>query len=629
VRVACLRQAGHRSAGKIVIEQKNKPVLDERTFDKLLEAAYVIQQHRRKVRDAEERMESHSQRLREQEQEPAEPSPLRENTKELEKASRSESDYTLTLAEIVEAQRQIQARNLELDKALAVVAEKVTRITNSSGAAVGILDEKMVRYRAGAGTSALPVESEIPLASAICAASVRTGQVIRTEDVNTEVLFDPEPCRQRGILSLVVVPIYRDGDIVGALEIYFDRIHGFTEQDIHTCQLMAGLVTEAISRDAEVKLKMSMAAERSTMLAAIEKLQPNLAALAEQQSAAIAGADTGMEDRDAVAAKVPCWKCGNLLVAEEQFCGRCGAPRVTDDESSTVQSKLASAWHMQQTVEEGWEAEPADETEEMPVPVATHDTNAVENDLEEDDGDAEPAEESSLPEFEDEEAKSPEESALPEFEESAPRAAGSFHASADADEDSITESLSSKEQAAQEEENLEASSAALAKPQQEEEEMVWSSAAKARDFLESLSGTRSDSAFARFWRSRRGDFYLAVAVILMVVVIRWGIWSDHSVNATAGGTAVSGGAARHKPAAPDADLSLLDRLLISFGLAEAPDEAPQYKGNPDTQVWVDLHTALYYCPGSDLYGKTPKGKVSTQREAQMDQFEPASRKPCD
>jgi len=69
-------------------------------------------------------------------------------------------------------------------------------------------------------------------------------------------------------------------------------------------------------------------------------------------------------------------------------------------------------------------------------------------------------------------------------------------------------------------------------------------------------------------------------------------------------------------------------MLISFGLAEAP-EASEYKGNPDAQVWVDLHTALYYCRGADLYGKTPKGKVTSQRDAQLDQFEPASRKACD
>jgi hypothetical protein len=91
---------------------------------------------------------------------------------------------------------------------------------------------------------------------------------------------------------------------------------------------------------------------------------------------------------------------------------------------------------------------------------------------------------------------------------------------------------------------------------------------------------------------------------------------------------VSGRANRSKQPAPDADLSTFDKLLIGLGLAEAPD-VPEYKGNPYTQVWVDLQTALYYCPGSDLYEKTPKGKLTTQRDAQMDQFEPADRKACE
>jgi len=46
-------------------------------------------------------------------------------------------------------------------------------------------------------------------------------------------------------------------------------------------------------------------------------------------------------------------------------------------------------------------------------------------------------------------------------------------------------------------------------------------------------------------------------------------------------------------------------------------------------VWIDVHHALYYCPGADLYGKTPQGKIASQHDAQLDQFEPASRKVCD
>jgi GAF domain-containing protein len=601
---------------EIVTDEKNKPVLDERTFDKLLRAAYVLQEHNRKMREMEEETESESEGLREQdqEQESLKQAPLPASKPESEESSRSDGDYTLTLAEIVEAQRQIQVRHLELDKALALIAEKVARIANATGAAIGILKEKMVCYRAGAGAPALPAGSEVPIAKAICAASVRTGQVIRSDDVNTEVLFDPEPCRQRGILSLLAVPIYYDDDIVGALELYFDRIHGYAEQDIHTCQLMAGLVTEAIGRDAELKLKKSMAADRSTMLAAIEKLQPNLAALAQSHSAE--RARTEMSASTVAAPKSLCWKCGSRLVGEEQFCGKCGAPRVTDnDESPGMQSKLSSAWHMQNTRRESLADEPLSEelpAQETALPVAAYTSSDSEDDLhlDEDEGSA----------------RLPEPFSLPELEENEPRFAAPFRANAD--EDATAESVQPESQLNQDKDNADAPSTAITKPQQEDEEIVWSSAAKAREFLESLSGTDSPSALTRFWRSRRGDFYLAVAVVLIVVVIRWGIWSNHSVGATGSGTAVSGSATRRKQAAPDADLSLFDKLLIGLGMAEAP-EAPEYKGNPDVQVWVDLHTALYYCPGSDLYNKTSKGKLESQREAQLDQFEPAYRKPCD
>ena len=162
---------------------------------------------------------------------------------------------------------------------------------------------------------------------------------------------------------------------------------------------------------------------------------------------------------------------------------------------------------------------------------------------------------------------------------------------------------------------------------QHPQEMIWTSAAKARAFLESVVVTHKANAVARLWRERRGYLYLAVALILVIVVAR-GIWSDGPVTATGQGAAANSAPNRRKRVSPDADLSAFDKLLISLGVADPPD-APEYKGNPDIQVWVDLHTALYYCPGSDLYGKTAKGRISTQRDAQLDQFEPADRKACD
>jgi hypothetical protein len=154
---------------------------------------------------------------------------------------------------------------------------------------------------------------------------------------------------------------------------------------------------------------------------------------------------------------------------------------------------------------------------------------------------------------------------------------------------------------------------------------AWNSASTALDFLQRMSVAKDPGVWTQFWNTRRGDIYLAIAVVFVLGVIRWAIWSNHPVSATASPAAA---ATAHRKPAPDADLSFFDRTLIKLGLADAP-EPPEYKGNPRTQVWVDLHTALYYCPGADLYGKTPKGRFSSQRDAQLDSFEPAYRKACD
>jgi hypothetical protein len=151
----------------------------------------------------------------------------------------------------------------------------------------------------------------------------------------------------------------------------------------------------------------------------------------------------------------------------------------------------------------------------------------------------------------------------------------------------------------------------------------WTSAESARDYLQQVAGATHRTWLAAFWNNHRGDLYLAVAVLVVLIVLRFGLWSNRPVNATRKPpTATS----VHKPAARE--LPLFDRVLISLGLAEPPP-APENKGNPSTAVWVDLQTGLYYCPNTDPYGKTPKGKYTSQRDAQLDQFAPAYRKVCD
>jgi len=71
----------------------------------------------------------------------------------------------------------------------------------------------------------------------------------------------------------------------------------------------------------------------------------------------------------------------------------------------------------------------------------------------------------------------------------------------------------------------------------------------------------------------------------------------------------------------------INKWLTKAGVNPPPPAVST--GNADTKVWIDLQTGLYYCPGAKLYGRTAKGKTVRQRDAQLEQFEPADQKACD
>jgi putative methionine-R-sulfoxide reductase with GAF domain len=584
-----------------VPEEKEKLVFDEQTLDKLLEAAFVLQEHNRSLRELDLKLQLKRDQV---EASDRASSPPVAPPRILEVGpSNTPQDYTLTLGKIVETQHHIQVRKLGLDEAMSLVAQRVMEIGATSGAAIALVNRPSVRYAAVAGAKALAAGTIVPVAKALCSACVRTAQVVRCLDVALATDVDAAECRRRGIQSLIVAPIFHEGEVAGALEVYYSTPHAFTDQDVHTCQLMAGLVTEALVREEEHTWKKSLATERAAMLDALEKLQPNLAALvgksATQSGAQKEEADPALTSESTIS---KCRKCGHQLLEKEQFCGECGLPRSGDYERPSMQSKVASLWELQES--------------------AKTDTNGTS--ISSDGGSSSSAPKPARSNFEIALARSVEHTAPNIANSAEPLEASpeSGKSVIDVLESELEENTIDHEVPAVEDEEKsgsdESPSRKLTVPAD------WSSAAAAREFLEQLASGNRSRSLVQFWNSRRGDIYLAIAVILVACVIRWGVWSNHS---TTGPGTQTPTVAAHKKAGPDADLSFFDRMLIKLGLADAP-EPPEDTGNPGVQVWIDERTALYYCPGTDLYGKTPKGRFTTQREAQLDQFEPAYRKAC-
>jgi hypothetical protein len=583
--------------GAIVSEDKNKRLFDEQTLAKLLEAAYVLQEHRHALRNLDPLSPPKMDRISPPADGPARgiPGPP-ETPAEFKTAPEPETgDYSSALGQIVETQHRIELHRLNAEAALSLVATQLIEICGAAGAAIGILQGNTVRYRAIAGIRALPLGSAVPLDKALCASSIRTGEVFSCPNVNPQPQGDLGECRRRGIGSLIIVPVLGEGEVIGALELYYSDPRAFSENDVNTCQLMAGLVSEALAGEKEPSTRR----ENDQTLAVPHPPDDDQAdlfrkALVEQVN----------QISNAVPATAVCSICGHKLVGDEQFCGECGTPRKKDAKPIHPPSVAIPLW-LQKTRKKdiaagAREKEPASDVPRDVAQKGSFGVAAVGHSISEAIAASSPASNNV-----------------------------SFETSEQSHALQIPETAEKPKQTANPEVKPEVEVVEVKKEINQITEPApmpapdWSSALSARQFLEQVSGKNRKRSLVQFWNARRGDIYLGIAVILVVCVIRWGIWSSHPVKATAPPTPT---AIRKPPAAPE--LPLFDRMLISLGLAEAP-EPPEDKGNPATQVWVDLRTGLYYCPATDLYGKTPKGKYTTQRDAQLDQFQPAYRKACD
>ncbi len=536
-----------------IISAEEKPALDETTFQQLLEAAHVLQEQ-----------------------------------KAFEAANRPKPNPADAIKKIVETQELLRLQSGDLQVAANLIAERLQEITPATGVAIAVVRANRLEYCAATGDAASLAGSQLPLDSGLSADGRLTTE------------FSQGHADQQSM----ALPLQHEGKLAGLLEIRFANADSIEEPDMRSCQLMAGLMTEAIARAADKEWRQALAAERAAMLEALERIKPQLERLAvgSAENVAQPAEEKIVEpaqhpiEPEIVEPRVPipvsessaksgretiCPQCGYQFGEQELFCGRCGSARPAETlPSGDLQSKWASMWRLQQATEAQQQEDAVEEDSEATV------LNAPE--IPERSLSYQPSSELS-PELKKVMAQFSEESGEPETESLLePR----LESDGDAEESIAPVSPATQEPA--------------------ESPSPWGSAGKARKWLESL---HPQSAAGVWLAKHRADVYVGAAVVLLLIVLSgWGMRpaENHAQS--------------KNPAQPS--LTLFEKLLVSLGLAETPP-APVYLGNPNAPVWVDLHTALYYCADADLYGKTPGGKFTTQRDAQLDQFEPAARRNCD
>ncbi len=162
-----------------------------------------------------------------------------------EQATREDAER---LGRVVRAQEVIAAATGGIDDVMTVVAAEACEIVGAGGAMVELPDGDQLVYRAVAGSAGPHLGTRVPIEGSLAGRALADGATAHCHDIELDTRVDRDACRRMGIRCMIVVPLRHRREIVGVLKVVASVPEAFTEHDVRTLELLAGLGGAAVSR---------------------------------------------------------------------------------------------------------------------------------------------------------------------------------------------------------------------------------------------------------------------------------------------------------------------------------------------------------------------------------------------
>jgi signal transduction protein with GAF and PtsI domain len=136
-----------------------------------------------------------------------------------------------------------------------MVVESAAVLTGAGGCALALAQGARFVCSSAFGNTSPPVGAVVEPSSGLSGLCVRTGHMLRCDDTESDPRVDSSLARESGIRSISVVPLIKDGKLVGILEALSSRPHAFGKKETETLLRMAKLVVLTLTRMGELRGK--------------------------------------------------------------------------------------------------------------------------------------------------------------------------------------------------------------------------------------------------------------------------------------------------------------------------------------------------------------------------------------
>lgn len=167
------------------------------------------------------------------------------------------------LNEIITTQYLLTQAAFDQDAFVKLVLERMALLTQATSVVFEMVEGDEMVYKAVTGNVAAYLGLRLNRHNSLSGLCVTSGQILSCNDTETDPRVNIDACRKVNARSMVVAPLIHAGNPVGVLKIMGSTPNAFTERDVQTLQLMAGLIGAAIGHQADYETNRRLLAGRT------------------------------------------------------------------------------------------------------------------------------------------------------------------------------------------------------------------------------------------------------------------------------------------------------------------------------------------------------------------------------
>lgn len=161
----------------------------------------------------------------------------------------------LQLTKVIATQHKIATAGLEKEKIMSLIVEQAKKLTDADGAVIESVEDAEMVYSYTSQSAQEFLGMRIKREGSFSGLCVDSRQILICVDSETDSRVNREACRKVNVRSMMVTPLVHQDKVIGVLKCFSSKPGQFTEQNISTLELVAGILSSGLGQAFEFEEK--------------------------------------------------------------------------------------------------------------------------------------------------------------------------------------------------------------------------------------------------------------------------------------------------------------------------------------------------------------------------------------